>query len=58
MTISGAWHAEIFARQKELKQLDHYLNRPAKPTKPQTDDEIAKSVMSWIESAGAGNSGG
>lgn len=50
LAVSQAWHTEVFARQKKLKDLDQYLPKKAEagPVAP----ELVLDAMLTLQAAG------
>jgi hypothetical protein len=50
LSVSQAWHGEVFARQKKLKKLSEYLPRDeqAEPVSP----EVVLDAMLTLQAAG------
>lgn len=47
--IAGAWHVEMFARQKSLKALKTYLPQKRKPVREMPDAEIFRNIELWLK---------
>ena len=52
LTVSGAWHAEAFARTKKLKKLSEYVGDKPKSVKATTPDEMF-AVLQMMKAGGA-----